>query len=254
MKQTQEQQVIRPKTAPQRVQPKAKTTPIIQAQIDAATLLQLQRTVGNNTLQRFADSDSFTVEDDLATQIRGQMGQGATIGATPIAQNVSALTGVDVTDTHVHRESELPAQVGAKAMAVGDTVFVGAGHDSAETVGHELAHIAQNKTGNAPAVQASGLAVTAANSPYEDYADAVGQAASQNQLNTSEFALQRTTAEEDALELQRQGLEEDLELSRLQRADLEEEDPTLELQREVLAEEDNALELQRTELNEEEMV
>lgn len=257
MKQKQEQQPIRRKTTPTPTSEKTKTPltlSAIQSKLDSETLLQMQRALGNQAVhkylvQRRAGEDGFTVEDELSSQIQSQIGQGSTVGATPVAQNVSTLTGVDVTDTKMQWDSELPTQVGAKAMAVGDTVFVGSGHDSTETVGHELAHIAQNKTGNAPTLQASGLTVTAANSPYEDYADSVGSLAAQSSSQVERaaqeetFALQRSHEEEESA-LQRQAsLEEEQEFALQREPALEEEE---NLQREMpLEEEDLALDQQQ---------
>ncbi len=259
MKQKKDQKRIQPKLS-SRGKPAKTPTPLtlntIQTKLDTPTLLQMQRELGNQAVQRFlvqrlAGEESFVVEDELSSQIQSKVGSGSTVGDTSVAQNVSTLTGVDVTDAKMQMDSDLPAQVGAKAMAVGDTVFVGSGHDSAETVGHELAHVAQNKTGNAPALQASGLTVTAANTSYEEYADSVGAMATQSSsqmeqaAQAEQFSLQRT-GEEEEIALQREGLDEEEMV--LQREELDEEE--MALQREELDEEEMAL--QREELLDEE--
>ncbi|MGB1251678.1 MAG: eCIS core domain-containing protein [Candidatus Promineifilaceae bacterium] len=255
----QDQKPIRPKSVP--TQPQHQQTPLtlsaIQTKLnDPATVLQMQRALGNQAvsryvMQRLASNDAFTVDEDLSGQISSQIGKGSAIGSTPVSDNVGALTGVDVSDTKVHRDSELPAQVGAKAMAVGDTVFFGKGQDSAETMGHELAHIAQNKTGNAPQVQASGLEVTAANSSYEDYADSVGTAAAKssgqvaNMAAGGEMALAAPAqrSEEEDLQMSRlqRSEEEDLQMSRIQRN--EEED--LQMSRLQRSEEEEMMQAER---------
>ena len=262
-KQLKDQKVVRPKSTP--IQPFRPQAPLtmhaIQTKLaDPTTMLQMQRELGNQAvsryvMQRLASEDAFTVDDDLSSQINSQIGKGSSIGSTPVSDNVSALTGVDVSDTKVHRDSELPAQVGAKAMAVGDTVFFGKGQDSAETMGHELAHIAQNKTGNAPQVQASGLEVTAANSSYEDYADSVGAAAAKsssqvsNMATSGDLSLAGPAQREDDLQLSRlqRMEEEEVQMSRLQRN--EEEDLQMErLQRQ----EEEELQMSRLQRQEEE--
>ena len=246
--------IIRPKTTsitPEVQRQPPLTLAAIQAKpLAPPTILQMQRELGNQAVQRYiaqrdaASGDAFAVEDELSAQISSKVGQGASIGATAVAKNVSALTGVDVTDTKVHRDSDLPAKVGAKAMAVGDTVFFGKGQDSAETTGHELAHIAQNKTGNAPQIQASGLQVTAANSSYEEYADSVGSAAakSSSQVDTvaaaGNLSLSGTAQREEDVQLQRQEEEEELQLQRQ-----EEEEEELQMQR---MEEEEELQMARS--------
>ncbi|HAS42003.1 MAG TPA: hypothetical protein DCS93_16090 [Microscillaceae bacterium] len=87
---------------------------------------------------------------------RNKGGSGST-GNTNEAQikaNVSALMGTDVTDAQVTYNSSKPAQLQAEATAQGNQVHLAPGKE--QHLGHELAHVAQQKQGRVqPTIQAN---------------------------------------------------------------------------------------------------
>ena len=59
--------------------------------------------------------------------------------------NLEALSGYDMSDVRVHRNSPLPAQIGAYSYAQGTNIYLGPNREC--DLGHEAWHIAQQKRG-----------------------------------------------------------------------------------------------------------
>jgi len=108
----------------------------------------------------------------------------SSLGEYQIKENVSQLTGTDVTDAKVHYNSSKPAQLQAEATAQGTEVHLASGKE--QHLGHELTHVAQQKQGRVqPTIQANnGVGIN--NDPkLEKEADDIGDQASQGVVNSS---------------------------------------------------------------------
>lgn len=102
-----------------------------------------------------------------------------------IKNNVSQMTGTDVSDAVVHYNSNKPVQLKAEATAQGNEVHLAPGKE--RHLGHELAHVAQQKQGIVkPTVQANnGISIN--NDPrLEKQADDIGAKAMQMKTQQAE--------------------------------------------------------------------
>ncbi|EAY27940.1 hypothetical protein M23134_02609 [Microscilla marina ATCC 23134] len=100
---------------------------------------------------------------------------------TQLKQNVSQLMGVDVTDTQVHYNSDKPTQLKAEAYAQGNEVHLAPGKE--RHLGHELAHIGQQKQGRVkPTLQMKGGTSINDDPQLEQEADKIGDKALQMKL------------------------------------------------------------------------
>lgn len=68
-----------------------------------------------------------------------------------IRDEVSSLSGQDISDVKIHQKSPLPAQKGALALATAREVHLGPGQEHA--AGHEFWHVAQQRAGRVRATQ-----------------------------------------------------------------------------------------------------
>ncbi|OJJ16949.1 hypothetical protein BKI52_29985 [marine bacterium AO1-C] len=112
-----------------------------------------------------------------------------------IKQNVSQLTGTDVTQAKVHYNSSKPAQFKAEGIAQGNNIHLAPG--KTQHLGHELTHVAQQQEGRvAPTTQANNGASINNDPKLEKEADDIGAKAHQMsasnpmQLKTSDNASQ----------------------------------------------------------------
>jgi len=85
------------------------------------------------------------------------------------------LSGKDMSDVKVHKNSAKPAQVKAHAYAQGNDIHLGSGQE--KHLPHELAHVVQQKQGRVkPTIQKKGVAVN--DDPgLEKEADTMGEKA-----------------------------------------------------------------------------
>jgi hypothetical protein len=75
-----------------------------------------------------------------------------------LASGIEALSGADMSDVRVHRNSDRPAQVAAHAFAQGSDIHVAPGQE--KHLPHEAWHVVQQKEGRVrPTVQMKGAAV-----------------------------------------------------------------------------------------------
>ncbi|TWT75602.1 hypothetical protein Pla123a_31120 [Posidoniimonas polymericola] len=77
-----------------------------------------------------------------------------------LKSGIESLSGIDVSDVRVHRNSGRPAQVGAVAFTQGTDIFVGPGDDNCRRLAHELWHVVQQRQGRIkPTAHVNGILV-----------------------------------------------------------------------------------------------
>ncbi|WP_198145046.1 eCIS core domain-containing protein [Microscilla marina] len=115
---------------------------------------------------------------------RAEKGKPSSQGSsteTQLKHNVSQLMGVDVTNTQVHYNSDKPTQLKAEAFAQGNQVHLAPGKE--RHLGHELAHIGQQKQGRVkPTLQMKGGTSINDDPQLEQEADKIGDKALQMKL------------------------------------------------------------------------
>lgn len=94
-----------------------------------------------------------------------------------LKSGIEALSGMDMSDVRVHRNSSQPAQLNALAFAQGNDVHLGPGQE--QHLPHEAWHVVQQRQGRvAPTVQMAGVAVND-DAGLEQEADVMGAKALQ---------------------------------------------------------------------------
>ncbi|OJJ16775.1 hypothetical protein BKI52_33255 [marine bacterium AO1-C] len=129
-----------------------------------------------------------------------QQASGTPAKEAQVKANVGALTGVDVSDAQVHYNSNKPAQLKAEAYAQGNEVHLASGKEA--HLGHELAHVVQQKQGRVqPTIQGNnGVGVN--NDPkLEHEADVIGAQAMQAKTLESGKPLQQLPAQSSSTQL-----------------------------------------------------
>ena len=133
-------------------------------------------------------------------QKTNQLLSGTSTKETQVKANVSALTGVDVSDTQVHYNSGKPAQLKAEAYAQGSEVHLAPGKEA--HLGHELTHVVQQKQGRVqPTIQGNnGIGIN--NDPkLEQEADIIGAQAMQSHTLESTQPLQQLSVQSSSAQL-----------------------------------------------------
>ncbi|HAS42208.1 MAG TPA: hypothetical protein DCS93_17155 [Microscillaceae bacterium] len=134
-------------------------------------------------------------------------GKSHTGNEAQIKANVGAITGVDVSDTQVHYNSSKPVQLKAEAYAQGNEVHLASGKE--QHLGHELAHVVQQKQGRVkPTIQGNnGVGIN--NDPQlEHEADVIGEQANQS-VQAKQSPVQRKQISSNAI-VQRKESEEEV--------------------------------------------
>ncbi|MCL4870164.1 MAG: DUF4157 domain-containing protein [Anaerolineae bacterium] len=208
------------------------TTAQIQGKLSPATLTQMQRTVGNSTVQRFLAQRSggqqgpSPVDDETANLINSRRGAGQSIDEG-IAGKAGSVMGQDFSGVNVHTDStadNLSRNLGAVAFTTGNDIFFRSGaynpksSDGQQLISHELTHVVQQGA-SMPAVQGK-MTVNDPNDQYEAEADSM---AAQVMSKPDDFAVQQQEEDEMAMgkRLQRQE-EEEMAMPKLQRQEEEE--------------------------------
>lgn len=150
---------------------------------DAASLLHLQRTVGNaGVVQMLAGEREAPMEDE-PSPVHDVVGKG---GGAPLDEGTRSTMessfGQDFGDVRVHTDeqaSKSAAAVGANAYTVGsDIVFRGGHFDSSSptgqrTIAHELSHVVQQRSGPVDGTDApGGIKLSSPDDRFERAADA----------------------------------------------------------------------------------
>ncbi|MDF9409746.1 MAG: hypothetical protein A4E52_00787 [Pelotomaculum sp. PtaB.Bin013] len=162
-----------------------------------ANILQLQRIIGNHAVAQFLkqqflqpvqrvesiDSD-LPMEDEDAVQMAGSQRQDNNTGMPDhLKAGIETLSGLDLSDVHVHRNSDKPPRVGALAYTQGSDIFIAPGQE--QHLPHEAWHAVQQKQGRVqPTTQAAGLLVN--DEPeLENEADVMGEKALQTKIEAN---------------------------------------------------------------------
>lgn len=96
----------------------------------------------------------------------------------PLRQGIETISGMDLSDVQVHRNSAQPAQVNALAYAQGNEVHLGPGQE--HHLPHEAWHVVQQRQGRVqPTVQFAGTAIND-DASLEAEADQMGERALQH--------------------------------------------------------------------------
>lgn len=148
-------------------------------------LLQMQRTQGNqavqrlmSTVQRVPYEDGGELDDDLSNQINSARGSGSALDST-VADTMGQQMDYDFGGVNVHTDSNadrLSRSIGAKAFTTGSDIFFKSGeYDPGSSTGqnllaHELTHVVQ-QGGQAPS--GGKLTVGPAHDSYESEADSM---------------------------------------------------------------------------------
>jgi hypothetical protein len=130
-----------------------------------------------NTVQR-----EGVLEEDMPAQSKqaplqqAQQGTAAPPNKTgmpdTLKSGIEALSGMDLSDVRVHRNSSQPAQLNALAYAQGNDVHLGPGQE--QHLPHEAWHVVQQRQGRvSPTVQMAGVAVND-DAALENEADVMG--------------------------------------------------------------------------------
>lgn len=125
---------------------------------DAASLLSLQRSVGNaGVIQRLRDGDPEAQEAEAASPVLGVVGKGGGSRLPdPTRQGMEARFGQSFADVRIHTggaAADSARHVDASAYTVGnEIVFAEGRYDPASapgqrTLAHELAHVVQQRSG-----------------------------------------------------------------------------------------------------------
>ncbi len=238
----------------------------IQGKLDPSTITQMQRTVGNASVQRFLAQRSgqgpAPVDDDTAGLINNRRGSGSTLD-DGIANKAGSVMGQDFSGVNVHTDStadNLSRNLGAVAFTTGNDIFFRSGaynpksSDGQKLISHELTHVVQQGA-SAPAVQ-SKMTVNDPNDQYEKEADSV---ADQVMSKPDDLAVQQQEEEmpEDEIQekaVQRQEEEEMLQGKQIQREEMPEEEVQAQaVQRQEEEEMVQGKRVQREEMPEEEV-
>ena len=132
---------------------------------DAASLLHLQRTAGNQSVVQMLADEQGT-EQDQASPVHDVIGKG---GGSPLDDStrgsMESRFGQDFGDVRVHTDPKASASaeaVGANAYTVGSDVVFRSGHFDASsptgqrTIAHELSHVVQQRSGPVDGTDAPG--------------------------------------------------------------------------------------------------
>jgi hypothetical protein len=199
---------------------------------DAASLLHLQRTVGNAGVVQMLAEDREAPAQDEPSPVHDVVGKG---GGAPLDEGTRSTMessfGQDFSDVRVHTDeqaSKSAAAVGANAYTVGsDIVFRGGHFDAAtptgqRTIAHELSHVVQQRSGPVDGTDApGGIKLSSPDDRFERAADATADqvvsrstAAPQPQATgTAAPSVQLEAADEEAeMPVQREGGAEEEEM------------------------------------------
>jgi len=230
----------------------------------AAQVLNLQRQVGNQAVQRLlaqrSGDGAFELDEATTGRINSARGGGQSLDGT-VQEQMSTAMGQDFSGVRVHTSPEadtLNQQLSAKAFTTGQDIFFQQGaydpgsSSGQELIAHELTHVVQQSSGavNSPG---SGMTVNPPGDVYEQEADTIAKQAvhleSQAGTETAEAGVQRQEVpeEEDIVQgksIQRQEIPEEEDLVQeksIQRQEIPEEEDLVQeksIQRQEVPEEE----------------
>jgi hypothetical protein len=181
--------------------------------LDAASLLGLQRTIGNaGVVQMLADEQEAAESPSPVHEVVGS-GGGASLDSTT-RSTMEQQFGQGFDDVKVHTDAKASASaeaVGANAYTVGSDIVFRSGHfDPASTTGqrtiaHELSHVVQQRSGPVDGTDApGGIRLSDPGDRFEQAADATADeivsgstAQLEREDSTDGAVLQRQMGDED---------------------------------------------------------
>ena len=201
------------------------TSTQIQGKLNPSTITQMQRTVGNASVQRFLAQRSgqgpSPVNEETASTINSRRGSGQSLDEG-IANKAGSVMGQDFSGVNIHNDStadNLSRNLGAVAFTTGNDIFFRSGaynpksNDGQKLISHELTHVVQQGA-STPSVQ-SKMTVNNPNDQYEAEADSV---ASQVMSKPDDFGMQRQEEEEPIAQMQEEEMpEEEIQEKAVQR-------------------------------------
>lgn len=134
-------------------------------------------------LQRLPVDEALTAQrqtpdEEMPRQARTDAGAAPQDGGRPgglppaLRSGIEGLSGLDLGDVQVHRDSPRPAEVGALAYAQGADIHLGPGQE--RHLPHEAWHVVQQRQGRVqPTLQLAGVAIND-DAGLEAEADAMG--------------------------------------------------------------------------------
>jgi hypothetical protein len=139
----------------------------------------------------------FKKDDDNSQSVQNSQNNGT----GSLISNMEQLSGYSLSDVNIHENSQEPQKVGALAYAQGTDVHLGPGQQ--EHLGHELAHVVQQKQGKVtPTIQMKGGIAINDDQNLEKEADLMGGKAESMQMKTEEEEpLQMKTLEDEPLQM-----------------------------------------------------
>jgi len=190
---------------------------------DAASVLRLQRTVGNaQVVQLLADGEGEET-DETRSPVHDVVGKGG--GAPLDASTRSSMEqrlGADFGDVRVHTDTKASASaaaINAQAYTVGSEIVLGAGQSPGtptgqRTLAHELTHVIQQRAGPVDGSDAGGgIRLSSPSDRFEQAAEASASQAMAVQPMAAEAAADASAANPA---IQRQAGEEPEEEEELQ--------------------------------------
>ncbi len=126
---------------------------------------------GHHPLQQLVDNSARQLaKADLVQKVNNKTGM-----SDRLKSGMESLSGMDLSDVRVHRNSSQPSQVGAHAFAQGRTIHLAPGQE--RHLPHEAWHVVQQAQGRVqPTTSVNGVPVNDSQS-LEREADVMGQKA-----------------------------------------------------------------------------
>ncbi len=149
-------------------------------------------------LQRVANSSGVQQSAlQRKASLEASGGGGGNQGGLPdnLRTGMEQLSGMDMSDVRVHRNSSKAAEAGALAYAQGNDIHFGAGQE--QHLPHEAWHVVQQRQGRVkPTTQAPNGAAVNDDRSLESEADVMGEKAVQMKANAGKSELMKATAGE----------------------------------------------------------
>lgn len=117
--------------------------------LSPAQLMQMQQTIGNQAvIQQMKSLANESIIQNEAVVQRVQepaLTPNQTGMPDALKQGIESMSGLDMSDVRVHRNSSAPAQINALAYAQGTDIHLGPGQE--QHLPHEAWHVVQQKQG-----------------------------------------------------------------------------------------------------------
>lgn len=170
---------------------------LMQSAVDSSPRVQTQRRAVDALFGPVSQRQAAEGQEGVPLQARRAPATAADLPAS-LEAGIQALSGIDVSNVRVHRNSDKPAQLNALAYAQGNDIHLGPGQE--QHLPHEAWHVVQQRQGRVKeTVQMAGVGVNDDVS-LEREADQMGARAA---LQGAGLATRHATQQEDATPLPR---------------------------------------------------